>query len=39
MLDVYLAYELKRYKEALINLTVSLGVGLFAAWIGIQIVS
>ena len=39
MLDVYLAYELKRYKEALTNLTVSLGVGLFAAWIGIQIVS
>jgi CrcB protein len=37
MLDVYLAYELKRYKEAWINLVMSLGVGLFAAWIGIQL--
>ncbi len=39
MLDIYLAYELKRYKEALVNLTLSLGVGLLAAWIGIQIAS
>ena len=37
MLDVYLAYELKRHKEAWINLVMSLGVGLFAAWIGIQL--
>lgn len=39
MLDIYLAYELKRYKEALVNLILSLGVGLIAAWIGIQIAS
>ena len=39
MLDIYLAYELKRYKEALVNLTLSLGVGLLAAWIVIQIAS
>lgn len=39
MLDIYLAYELKRYKEALVNLTLSLGVGFLAAWIGIQIAS
>jgi len=37
MLDVYLAYELKRYKEAAVNLTMSLGIGLFAAWIGLQL--
>jgi CrcB protein len=37
MLDVSLAYELKRHKEAWINLVMSLGVGLFAAWIGIQL--
>lgn len=37
MLDVYLAYELKRHKEAVVNLTMSLGVGLFAAWIGLQL--
>jgi CrcB protein len=37
MLDIYLAYELKRYKEAAINLVVSLGIGLFAAWIGLQL--
>jgi CrcB protein len=37
MLDVYLAYELKRHKEAAVNLTMSLGVGLFAAWIGLQL--
>lgn len=39
MLDIYLAYELKRYREALVNLTLSLGVGLLAVWIGIQIAS
>ena len=37
MLDVYLAYELKRYKEAAVNLTMSLGIGLIAAWIGLQL--
>jgi len=37
MLDIYLAYELKRYKEAAINLVMSLGIGLLAAWLGIQL--
>lgn len=37
MLDIYLAYELKRYKEAGINLAMSLGIGLLAAWLGIQL--
>ena len=37
MLDIYLAYELKRYKEAGINLVMSLGIGLLAAWFGIQL--
>ena len=37
MLDIYLVFELKRKSEALINLGVSLGFGLFAAWLGLQI--
>ena len=37
MLDIYLAYELKKYSEASANLAMSLGVGLLAAWIGIQL--
>ena len=37
MLDIYLAYELKRHKEAWVNMIMSLGVGLFAAWIGLQL--
>lgn len=37
MLDIYLAYELKRYKEAGFNLVMSLGIGLLAAWLGIQL--
>jgi CrcB protein len=37
MLDIYLAYELKRYKEACVNLFMSLGIGLLAAWIGLQL--
>jgi CrcB protein len=37
MLDIYLAYELKRHKEATTNLVMSLGFGLLAAWIGIQL--
>jgi len=37
MLDIYLAFELKRKTEALINLGVSLGLGLLAAWLGLKI--
>ena len=37
MLDIYLAYELKRYKEAWFNLVMSLGFGLLAAWCGLQL--
>ena len=37
MLDVYLSYELKRYKEAGVNLFMSLGIGLLAAWLGLQL--
>ena len=37
MLDIYLAYELKRHKEAAANLVMSLGFGLLAAWVGIQL--
>ena len=37
MLDIYLAFELKRYKEAAANLTLSLGLGLLAAWFGLQL--
>jgi CrcB protein len=36
-LDIYLAYELKRYKEAGINLLMSLGIGLLTAWCGLQL--
>ncbi len=37
MLDIYLEYELKRYKEAALNLIMSLGIGLLAAWCGLQL--
>jgi CrcB protein len=37
MLDIFLAYELRRYKEAALNLVLSLGFGLLAAWFGLQI--
>ncbi len=37
MLDIFLAYELKRYKEAVLNLTLSLGFGLLAAWLGLTL--
>ena len=37
MLDIYLAYELKRHKEAAVNLVMSLGIGLLAAWFGLQL--
>jgi CrcB protein len=36
MLDIYLAFELKRKNEAFINLGVSLGFGLLAAWLGLK---
>jgi CrcB protein len=39
MLDLYLAYELRRYRDALINVSASLIFGLLAAWAGVQIVS
>jgi CrcB protein len=39
MLDIYLGFELKRYKEITINLVMSLGFGLAAAYIGLQLVS
>jgi CrcB protein len=37
MLDIYLAFELKRYREASLNLILSLGIGLIAAWCGLQL--
>ena len=37
MLDIYLAWKLKDYKEALANLFISLVLGLAAAWLGIQL--
>jgi len=39
MLDLYLAYELRRHKDALINVGASLIFGLLAAWVGVQLVS
>ena len=37
IIDIYLAWELKRYKDALFNLFGSLIVGLIAAFIGIKL--
>lgn len=37
MLDIYLAVELKRKTEAAINLIASLGFGLLAAWLGLNL--
>jgi CrcB protein len=37
MLDLYLAFELKQRKDALINVTASLVFGLLAAWLGINL--
>jgi CrcB protein len=37
MLDLFLGYELKRYKAAAINLSASLVFGLIAAWCGLQL--
>jgi CrcB protein len=39
VLDLYLGYELKKYKEVTINLCASLILGLAAAWLGLQIAS
>ena len=39
ILDLYLGYELKKYKEVAINLSASLIFGFAAAWLGLQIVS
>jgi CrcB protein len=39
MLDIYLGFELKRYREITINLVMSLGFGLAAAYLGVQLVS
>jgi CrcB protein len=39
ILDLYLGYELKKYREVAINLTASLVFGLAAAWLGMQLVS
>lgn len=38
-IDLYLAYELKKYKEVAVNLVASLMCGLAAAWLGLQLVS
>jgi len=37
MLDIFLAFELKRYREVSLNLFLSLGFGLIAAWCGLQL--
>lgn len=39
MLDLYLGFELRRFKAVAINLIASLGFGLLAAWCGLQLVS
>jgi CrcB protein len=39
MLDIYSGFELKRYKEITINLVMSLGFGLAAAYLGLQLAS
>lgn len=39
MLDLFLGYELKRYKSVAINLIASLTCGLLAAWAGLQLVN
>lgn len=39
MLDLYLGFELKKYREVAVNLTASLIFGLLAAWAGLQLVS
>lgn len=39
MLDIYLGFERKLYREIILNLTMSLGFGLAAAYLGLQIAS
>ena len=39
MLDIYLGFELKRYREITINLVMSLSFGLAAAYLGLQLVN
>ncbi len=39
MLDIYLGFELKRYREITINQVMSLGFGLAAAYLGLQLVN
>ena len=39
MLDIYLGFELKRYKEITVNLVMSLGFGLAASYLGLQLAS
>jgi CrcB protein len=36
ILDIFLAAEVKRRTEAIINLIASLSIGLFAAWLGLH---
>jgi CrcB protein len=37
MLDIYLAWKLKDYREAILNLLVSLILGIAAAWLGLNL--
>ena len=37
MLDLFFAYEAKRYKEVAVNLTASIILGSLAAWVGIHL--
>ena len=37
ILDLYLAFELKQYKNAVINLVLSLTLGLSAVWLGMYL--
>jgi CrcB protein len=37
MLDLYLGFELKRYRAVAVNLSASLLFGLLAAWCGLQL--
>ena len=39
MLDLYLGFELKKYKSVALNLSASLIFGLIAAWCGVRLVS
>ena len=39
ILDLYLGFELKRFRAVAINLSASLICGLIAAWVGLQLAS